>query len=98
MAIKFSLSIFLVFLLGCESNDINKEKINRRYWILGEWLSKEIYISPGGASEWQDAKKGFRYIFNNDGRYSKTTFNKEIKQRGDYQIKENELSLYFKIP
>lgn len=48
------------------------------------------------STEWQDAKKGFRYIFNNDGRYSKTNFNKEIKQRGDYQIKENELSLYFK--
>lgn len=56
---------------------------------------KEYYISPGGAFEWQVAKKGFRYIFINGGRYCKSDFNKGLKARGNYQIKESELYLFF---
>jgi len=54
MVIKFSLYIFLIFLLGFESeNKTNNLPIDDTS-ILGEWFMKETYISQGGSTEWQD--------------------------------------------
>jgi hypothetical protein len=52
MAIKFSISIFLLLLLGCESEDITNDIPIDDTSVLGEWLLKETYISSGGATEW----------------------------------------------
>ena len=96
MAMKFSISIFLLFLLTCQNDDMAFDDSPVGYsGLIGEWLLKETYISPGGPTEWQKVAEGHRYIFENDGSYKKTDFNKEVNESGNYEIKEDVLYFYF---
>ena len=96
MAVKFSLTIFLLFFLTCQKSDdeIYDTPIDET-GLIGEWLLKETYISPGGATEWKDVDEGFRYFFKSDGSYQKTDFTKDLQEKGEFEVKQNQLFLYF---
>lgn len=96
MTVKFTISIFLVFVLACQNDDVpfDDTPVDSTSFV-GEWLLKETFISPGGSSEWTEVTDGHRYIFNKNGSYKKTDFNKELLELGEYELKEGELYLYF---
>ncbi|MDO6472344.1 hypothetical protein [Maribacter sp. 1_MG-2023] len=98
MAIKFTVAIFLLFLMQCQNDDMPFDDTpvdDTR--LVGEWLLTESYVSPGGATEWKDVEEGYRYFFDEFGNYERTDFNKEVLNSGDYEITDDELYLYFII-
>ena len=96
MAIRIFVLIFFLFLMQCQNDDmpIDDTAVDDTS-LVGEWLLYESYISPGGAAEWKDVEEGNRYFFDEFGNYEETDFNIKIERRGEYEIKENELYLYF---
>lgn len=78
MGSKISFSIFLLFLLSCQSDDITLDTTpvdDTR--LVGEWLLNATYISPGGTTEWKVVQEGDRYFFDESGNYRLTDFNED---------------------
>ncbi|WP_324026406.1 hypothetical protein QSV08_02845 [Maribacter sp. BPC-D8] len=96
MAIKFTVAIFLLFLMQCQNDDMpfDDTPIDDTS-LVGEWLLTESYVSPGGATEWKDVEEGYRYFFDEFGSYERTDFNRGLLDSGDYKITDKELYLYF---
>lgn len=97
MAIKHCFTLFLLLFLACDNDNKGSSLPTKYIDLVGEWLLKETYISPGGITDWKNVDKGFRYIFGNQGTFQKTAFDKVIQQEGNYQVKEDELFLIFKV-
>ncbi|MDO1511462.1 lipocalin family protein [Maribacter confluentis] len=91
---KISISILLLFFLTCQKDDIFYDTPIDETGIVGEWLLKETYISPGGETDWKDVAEGHMYLFRSDGSFQKTATATTPGQTGDYEINENELMLY----
>ena len=89
--------LFLLFFIACDKNDDQNILPNNVAGLVGEWQLKETYISPGGVTKWQVVDKGFSYIFESEGSFKKTAFDKKIQQEGIYQLKEEELFLFFRL-
>ncbi|TDT40599.1 hypothetical protein CLV90_3448 [Maribacter spongiicola] len=96
MAIKFTVAIFLLLLMQCQNDDMpyDDTPIDDTS-LVGEWLLTESYVSPGGATDWKDVEEGYRYFFDEVGNYERTDFNRSLLETGSYEIKEEELYLYF---
>ena len=96
MAIRFLISIFFLFLMQCQNDDMpfDDTPIDDTS-LVGEWLLYESYVSPGGATEWKDVEEGYRYFFNEFGNYERTDYDKNLLDSGTYEITEEELYLYF---
>ncbi|WP_396634076.1 hypothetical protein [Maribacter sp. R86514] len=96
MAIKFTVAIFLLFLMQCQNDDMPYDDTPvDDTSLVGEWLLTASYVSPGGATEWKDVEEGYRYFFDELGTYERTDFNKEVLNSGDYEITDEALYLYF---
>lgn len=96
MNLKFLLSTFLFINISCndDNDSINVPIDNEK--LLGNWILIESYISPGGAAEWQNVEKGFRYIFEDKGLFQKRNFDNSLDYKGNFQVNEDELFFYFK--
>ena len=96
MAIKFTVAIFLLFLMQCQNDDMpfDDTPVDDTS-LVGEWLLVESYVSPGGATAWKDVEDGNRYFFDEFGNYERTDFNRSLLDSGDYEITDKELYLYF---
>lgn len=88
---KISMVIFLLFFLTCQKDDVFDDTPIDQTGIVGEWLLKETYISPGGETEWKEVNNGYRYIFKPDGSYTKISSTTAF---GNYDVNESELFLY----
>lgn len=96
MITRIFVAISLLFLMQCQNDDTEFDNTPvDDTSLVGEWLLTESYVSPGGATEWQDVDEGYRYIFDEFGNYERTNFDKETLNTGSYEIIAPELYLYF---
>jgi len=89
----YILFVFLVILSSCQ--EVEEEKIvplsvNK---VLGSWQLKSTYISPGGATTWQEVTDGDILSFAIDRTFTQTnTFEDNFDKSGTFELNDGILT------
>lgn len=76
----------MFFLLSCGEDD---PVVSESDSLIGTWKLVQVYLSPGGATEWRDIEDGFEVTFLADSTF--TNFNQCIS--GNFSINNKILSI-----
>ncbi|MDT0676080.1 lipocalin family protein [Autumnicola musiva] len=88
------LSNIAVFLLifGCNSEDEEITVLDVSIQNLtGTWKLTEVYVSPGGETEWRPVANGHTYTFSGNGTFSSTGL--DSCKEGEYSLNDDTLNL-----